>query len=104
MYIVIHVGYFQEPTTVVTSLDKLEGQPIAEFYQTIYYGTVRKKGTQNSVARFYSNDASKYQFLHVGIAQCSTPYQKFMCKGDLPHESGLVYKLFTGDKKKMMPM
>ena len=98
------MGCFQEPTAVVTSLDKLEGQPCAEFYQTIYYGTVRKKGTQNSVATFYSNDADKFPSLHVGIAQCSIPYQKFMCKGDLPRESGFVYKLFTGDKKKMIPM
>ena len=98
------MGYFQEPTAVVTSLDKLEGQPCAEFYQTIYYGTVRKKGTQNSVATFYSNDADKFPSLHVGVAQCSIPYQKFMCKGNLPRESGFVYKLFAGDKKKMMPM
>ena len=68
-----------------------------------YYGTVRKKGAQNSVATFYSNDA-KFPSLHVGVAKCSIPYQKFMCKGDLPRESGFLYKLFTGDKKKMMPM
>ena len=29
------MGYFQEPTAVGTSLEKLEGQPCAEFYQTI---------------------------------------------------------------------
>ena len=56
------------------------------------------------MATFYSNDADKRPFLHVGVAQCSIPYQKFMCKGDLPRESGFVHKLFTADKKKMMPM
>ena len=98
------IGCFQEPTAVVTGLDNLEGQHCEEFYQTIHYGTVRKKGTQNSVASFYSNDADRYPHLHVGIAQCSIPYQKFMCKGDLPRESGFVYKLFTSKKNKMMPM
>ena len=99
------MGCFQEPTAVVTNLDQLAGQPCTEFYQTIYYGTVREKGTQNSVARFYSNNADdKCTLLHVGVAQCSIPYQKFMCKGDLPRESGFVFRLFTGNKKKMMPM
>jgi len=98
------IGFFQEPTAVVTGLDTLEGQDCAEFYQTIYYGTVRKKGTQNTVASFYSNDADKFPSLHVGVAQCSIPYQKFLCKGTLPRESGFVYKLFTGKKNKMMPM
>jgi len=97
------IGCYQEPTAVITGLDRLEGQPSAEFYQTIHYGTVRMEGESTNVANFYSNDADKFPALHVGVAQCSIPYQKFLSKGELPRESGFVYKLFA-NKNKMMPM
>jgi len=60
---------------------------------------LRKRGNKSSVAKFYSNDADKHPSLHVGVAQCTIPYRKFLKVSYL----GFVSKLF-GNKKKMMPM
>jgi len=94
------IGYYQEQ---VVFLERLRGQINAEFYQTIYYGTVRKEGESANVAKFYSNSADKFSVLHVGVAQCSVPYQKILSKGELPRKSGFVYNLFF-TRTKMMPM
>lgn len=98
------IGHYQEPTAVITGPNSLEGQPSAEFYQTIHYATVRKQGDTKSIANFYTNDADRRPNLHVGIAQCSIPSQKFLMKGALPRENGFVSKLFESKKKKRMPM
>ena len=75
------MGHYQEPTAVITGPNSLlDGQHCAEFYQTIHYGTVRKRGNMSSVAKFYSNDADKHPNLHVGVAQCAIPYQNFCPK------------------------
>jgi len=42
------IGHYQEPTAVITGPNFLEGQPSAEFYQTIHYATVRKRGAQDT--------------------------------------------------------
>lgn len=97
-------GHYQEPTSVITGPNTLEGQPALEFYQTIHYATVRKRGDTKTVAKFYTNDADRRPNLHVGIAQCSIPSQKFLMKGTLPRKNGFVSKLFEGKKKKIMPM
>ena len=68
-------GYFQEPTAVITGFRSLEGQPIApsvEFYQTILYGAVREKGSNQSPKNFYKRNADRKPTLHVGIAVCNT--------------------------------
>ena len=98
------MGHYQEPTAVITGQNALEGQPCAEFYQTIHYATVRKQGNMKTVANFYANDADTRTNLHVGIAQCSIPSQKFLMKGTLPREKGFVSRLFESKKKKRMPM
>jgi len=100
------IGHYQEPTAVITGPNSLEGQPSAEFYQTIHYATVRKWGAQDTkkIADFYTSDADKRPNLHVGIAQCSIPSQKFLMKGALPRENSFVSKLFQSKKKKRMPM
>ena len=98
------MGHYQEPTAVITGPNALEGQPSAEFYQTIHYATVRKRGNMKRVANFYINDVDTRTNLHVGIAQCSIPSQKFLMKGALPRENGFVSRLFERKKKKRMPM
>lgn len=97
------MGYYQEPTSVIADIKSLEGQPSSEFYQTIHYATVRKRGNTDKVSQFYYNDADKIPNLHVGVAQCAIPYQKFLTKGTLPRPKGFVSKLF-GSNKKMLPM
>lgn len=101
------LGYYQEPTAVITGPNSLEGQPSAEFYQSVFYGTVRKRGSGSvtKVSSFYINDVDKDFVLHFGIAQCSIPSQKMLNKkGDLPRVKGFVSKLFESKKKRMMPM
>ena len=101
------LGHYQEPTAVITGPNSLEGQPSAEFYQSIFYGTVRKSGPRDvkKVSSFYINDVDKDFVLHFGIAQCSIPSQKMLKnKGDLPRTKGFVSKLFESKKKRMMPM
>ena len=98
------MGHYQEPTAVITGPNNLKGQPCAEFYQTIHYATVRKQGSMKTVATFYASDADTRTNLHVGIAQCSIPSQKFLMKGTLPREKGFVSRLFESKKKKRMPM
>ncbi|XP_065898864.1 uncharacterized protein [Dysidea avara] len=98
------MGYYQEPTSVVAGFDSIQGQASSEFYQTIHYGTIRKRGNTDKVSEFYFNDADKIPNLHVGVAQCAIPYQKFLTKGTLPRPKGFVSKLFENNKKKMMPM
>ena len=101
------LGHYQEPTAVIEGPNSLVGQPSAEFYQTIFYGTVRKRGSRNvtAVSSFYINEVDEKFTLHFGIAQCSIPSQKMLDKkGDLPRAKGFVSKLFEGKKKRMMPM
>ena len=98
------MGHYQEPTAVITGPNSLEGQPSAEFYQTIHYATVRKRGSLEKVANFYTNNVDVRTNLHVGIAQCSIPSQKFLMKGLLPRRNGFVFRLFESKKKKVMPM
>lgn len=76
------LGHYQEPTAVIAGPNSLEGQPSAEFYQSIFYGTVRKRGSAGvkKVSSFYINDVDKDFVLHFGIAQCSIPSQKMINK------------------------
>ena len=101
------LGHYQEPTAVIEGPNSLAGQPSAEFYQCIFYGTVRKRGSRNvrKVSSFYINDVDKDFVLHFGIAQCSIPSQKMLDKkGDLPRKKGFVSQLFESKRKRMMPM
>ena len=101
------LGHYQEPTAVITGPNSLEGQPSAEFYQSIFYGTVRKRGSGGvqKISSFYINEVDKDFILHFGIAQCSIPSQKMLNKkGDLPRTKSFVPKLFESKKKRMMPM
>ena len=101
------LGHYQEPTAVIEGPNSLVGQPSAEFYQTILYGTVRKRGSKGvkAVSSFYINDVDEKFTLHFGVAQCSIPSQKMLDKkGDLPRAKGFVSKLFESKKKRMMPM
>ena len=96
------LGHYQEPTAVIEGPNSLVGQPSAEFYQTIFYGTVRKRGSRNvtAVSSFYINEVDEQFTLHFGIAQCSIPSQKMLDKkGDLPRAKGFVSKLFEGKKR-----
>ena len=91
-------GYYQEPTAVITGPKSLEGQPIAasvEFYQTILYGAVREKGSNQSPKNFYKKKADKKPTLHVGVAQCAIPSKRFLSR---------VAKDTNGDYMKVLPM
>ena len=74
-------GYYQEPTAVITGPNTLEGQSsCAEFYQTVYYGTVRDRGSNESAELFYDNDSDEHPNLHVGIAQCAIASKRFLSR------------------------
>ena len=74
-------GYYQEPTAVITGPNELEGQCwCAEFYQTVYYGAVRDRGSNRSAELFYDNDADEHSNLHVGIAQCAIASKRFLSR------------------------
>lgn len=74
-------GYYQEPTAIITGPNSLEGQiSYAEFYQTVYYGTVRERGSNINAESFYKNDAEKHPNLHVGVAQCAIPSKRFISR------------------------
>ena len=91
-------GYFQEPTAVITGFRSLEGQPIApsvEFYQTILYGAVREKGSNQSPKNFYKRNADRKPTLHVGIAQCAISSKWFLSR---------VARDTKGDYMKLLPM
>ncbi|XP_065917407.1 uncharacterized protein [Dysidea avara] len=98
--------YDQNLISNITSPNALSSQSYAEFYHTILYGTIRRKGNSTSIANFYSNDADKCFSLCVGVAQCSIPHQRFFNFSVLispSHESGFVRNQLSG-KSKMMPM
>ena len=74
-------GYYQEPTAVITGPKSLEGQSsCAEFYQTVYYGTVRERGSNQKAELFYENDADEHPHLHIGIAQCAIASKRFLSR------------------------
>ena len=75
-------GYYQEPTAVITGPKSLEGEnSCAEFYQTVYYGTVRDRGSNQDAELFYENDADEqHPCLHVGIAQCAIASKRFLSR------------------------
>ena len=72
-------GYYQEPTAVITGPKSLGGQSsCAEFYQTVYYGVVRCRGSNQDDKLFYENDADEHPTLHIGIAQCAIASKRFL--------------------------
>ena len=74
-------GYYQEPTAVITGPNSLGGQnSCAEFYQTVYYGTVRDRGSNQDAKLFYENDAEEHPSLHIGIAQCAIASKRFLSR------------------------
>ena len=74
-------GYYQEPTAVITGPTSFDGQSsCAEFYQTVYYGTVRDTGSNQDLKLFYESDADEHPCLHIGIAQCAIASKRFLSR------------------------
>ena len=63
-------GYYQEPTAVITEPNSMGGQTsCAKFYQTVYYGTIRDRGSNQDAKLFYETDNDEHPSRHIGIAQ-----------------------------------
>ena len=74
-------GYYQEPAAVITEPNSMGGQSsCTEFYQTVYYGTIRNRGSNQDATLFYENDNDKHPSLHIGIAQCAIASKQFLSR------------------------
>ena len=73
-------GYYQQPTAVIKGSHSLQGEITAEFYQTIYYGTIRSRGPHQKISTFFTNASCRHSDLYVGVAQCAISSARFLSR------------------------